>query len=563
LRRLAAAAVLAWGGAAGAVDRIALELGTIEGPGWRAAGVRLVLRAGPGGALAPELQVARLEPPAPLPVLTGLRLACPTLELERMAYRCAGATLSLEGAAGGNGSLEARALSLSGDVRLVRGAEKRLWLDVRIDGGQIYVAPVYAEVGGQPWSLRVEAVREGSGVRLERAELTQPGVLGLTGRMELGAGLAPRAAQLAFTVDDLDRAYPVFLQPFLRGAALGDLGASGRAHGSVQWRAGGTAHLALGLDGATVRDRQGRFAVQDLAGELAWPVATGRLRWAGAHVYGLPLGGASLDLVQRDGQPRLATALELDFLDGRLRIEELALPGAHGSGARLAAVLTPVSMERVSQVLGWPAMGGTLSGMIPRVILQDGQVRLDGALLLRVFDGEVVVRDLALDQVFGEQPRLAAQVDVRGLSLEPLTRAFSFGTMRGRLDGRVHDLELVGWRPVAFDARLYTPPDDTSERRISQRAVASLASLGGASGALSRTFLSLFQEFGYERLGLGCRLQAGVCSMSGVLPAEAGYYIVKGGGVPRIDVIGHNPQVDWDTLVERLRAATGATPVVR
>ena len=52
--------------------------------------------------------------------------------------------------------------------------------------------------------------------------------------------------------------------------------------------------------------------------------------------------------------------------------------------------------------------------------------------------------------------------------------------------------------------------------------------------------------------------------MGGVAAADPGYYIVVGGGLPRIDVVGYNERVDWSVLVERLvRATSSAGPVVR
>jgi hypothetical protein len=45
--------------------------------------------------------------------------------------------------------------------------------------------------------------------------------------------------------------------------------------------------------------------------------------------------------------------------------------------------------------------------------------------------------------------------------------------------------------------------------------------------------------------------------MSGAGPAGEsefgqGYYIVKGSGLPRIDVVGYRHQVSWDALVDQL-----------
>jgi hypothetical protein len=67
--------------------------------------------------------------------------------------------------------------------------------------------------------------------------------------------------------------------------------------------------------------------------------------------------------------------------------------------------------------------------------------------------------------------------------------------------------------------------------------------------------MGLFDTFGYRRAGIGCALEQGVCTMSGLEPRQGGgFYIVRGGVLPpRVDVIGYERRVDWETLVERLR----------
>ncbi|PKM02669.1 MAG: hypothetical protein CVV17_05375 [Gammaproteobacteria bacterium HGW-Gammaproteobacteria-7] len=73
----------------------------------------------------------------------------------------------------------------------------------------------------------------------------------------------------------------------------------------------------------------------------------------------------------------------------------------------------------------------------------------------------------------------------------------------------------------------------------------------------------MFSTFGYARLGLSCRLSNDVCVMDGVGSAGDGYIIVKGAGLPRVDVVGFQRRVDWPVLVARLKAATeGQTPLI-
>jgi hypothetical protein len=122
--------------------------------------------------------------------------------------------------------------------------------------------------------------------------------------------------------------------------------------------------------------------------------------------------------------------------------------------------------------------------------------------------------------------------------------------------------------PEAFDASFFTPPGDRSRHRISQRAVTNLSSIGGGSSgsvaaALQGGFLRFFDEFRYDRLGLSCRLANDVCVMGGVLPAPGGYYIVKGAGLPRINVIGSQNRVAWTTLVRQLGSIMESEIVVQ
>jgi hypothetical protein len=218
--------------------------------------------------------------------------------------------------------------------------------------------------------------------------------------------------------------------------------------------------------------------------------------------------------------------------------------------------LTPVSLAELSNRLAWPAFSGSLSGVIPSVRYAGGNITVDGTLSMQAFDGTVLISDLKLSQPFGVVPRATADINASNLSLDALTRTFSFGNIQGRLDGRVDNLVLENWQPAEFDAKFATPEGDTSRHRISQRAVENLASLGGAGRVLSSTVLRFFESFSYDRLGISCRLRNGICEMGGIESAERGYYIVKGGGLPpRIDVLGFNDRVDWNKLVARLKAA--------
>jgi hypothetical protein len=48
----------------------------------------------------------------------------------------------------------------------------------------------------------------------------------------------------------------------------------------------------------------------------------------------------------------------------------------------------------------------------------------------------------------------------------------------------------------------------------------------------------------------------------GVKATDQGYAIITGGGLPRINVIGYNPRVDWAVLMERLNRISTSDEVI-
>jgi len=57
---------------------------------------------------------------------------------------------------------------------------------------------------------------------------------------------------------------------------------------------------------------------------------------------------------------------------------------------------------------------------------------------------------------------------------------------------------------------------------------------------------------------MGCYLHQGVCQLMGVNAVNEGFYLVKGQGLPRVDVIAYNTELDFDVLLKRMGRITQA-----
>jgi hypothetical protein len=461
----------------------------------------------------------------------------------------------------------------------------RFDLALRTRGGQGYVDPVFVDFAAKPLEAELRGALAGDGrITLERFAARQPDTLAISGT----ASIDPSAeAPLRTAIVDLDAiTFPgagIYVAPFLAATELKNATARGTLRGTVQLADGLPSRLDLAFDDLYVDDPDGALAFERLAGRVRWHAdesrtATGdgtgadepyvtTLAWQRGRLYGVTLGEAGLTLTASGRSFRLLEPARIPVLDGALRIDRLRMRhvGLPTMWLRLDAQIEPISMALISKALDLPEFGGTFSGTIPTASLEDGVLTFGGNLEARVFDGRITVGDLRLEDPLGRFPRLLANVEVDRLDLQQVTGTFSFGEITGRLSGAVTGLELFGWEPLRFDARFATPDGDRSRRRISQRAVANISSIGGGGGvtaALQTGALKFFESFRYDRLGVSCRLENDVCRMSGVGPARGGgYYIVRGSGVPRIDIIGNGDRVAWSRLVSQLIAATESDSV--
>jgi hypothetical protein len=278
----------------------------------------------------------------------------------------------------------------------------------------------------------------------------------------------------------------------------------------------------------------------------------------------MPLGLTNIG-AQVNRYSLVSPEITLPILDGAFKLSDISAARINDNWYwHLRAALTPVSMPDASRAFKLPVMQGKASAEIPLVTYSGGILTTDGEMVLNVFEGTATVTQLTMINPLSDAPRLSADMNLRNLDMGSLTRTFSFGAIEGKLDGDVQDLEMVNWKPVKMDASLHSSPGKYT-KKISQRAVENISSLGGAGAgaAVQRSVLRFFEQFNYEKMGLNCKLRDNICEMGGVESTPGGYVIVKGSGIPAITVLGFNKTVSWGELVDRVkRVIEGNTKLI-
>jgi hypothetical protein len=455
-------------------------------------------------------------------------------------------------------------LSLAADAKAVGGewhwTARAVW-----PAGELYVAPWYRRAG---LALEASGRLTPTALDVTMAHISTEGIGGLDAsfRWNRGKGVLD---SFGFVTEplELSTAFSEWLQPWLDQSAVPKVHASGKVRFAGSWSGGAWQSFYAGLEDARLVDGTDYVEFAGMNAQIPWQrgeASETEFSVASARLGELPLGSFRIPLRLRDNEVSL-DKLSIPLLDGRLYVDELLATRLDASWqGRFSGGIENVSMPKLTHALKLPVMAGTFTAHIPAAVYRDRVLSLGGALAIEVFDGGILVDHLKMIDPLSESQRFTADVIARNLDLGALTQAFSFGSILGRIDIDITGLELSGWQPVRFDAKVSSSSGDY-RRAISRGALRDISALGGAAGAavVSLSPANFFNTFEYEKIGFGCSLRNGICEFDGIEPAGDGYVVVKGRGLPTVQVIGYNRRIDWALLVSRVRAViAGKTKAV-
>lgn len=464
---------------------------------------------------------------------------------------------------------EKLAVDLQAELDLA--SEPLAW-KARLSGnaGQFLGGPVLLDLVRNPLDIRASGSFDGKLLTIGEFESDQHNLAHARGAAQLAlAPVSLRNARVEVDTLQFPDAYSTYLQVLLTTTPFNQLVTSGRMSGALTLAEGAPVEVDFLVDDFSFNDAARELEVTGVNADMHWtagetgPPRPSWLKWGSARGWGVTGAASRLDFVTSDRDFQLLQAARLPLFDGALVIQRLAVEnaGTPKMAGEFAAVLEPISMKPLSRALGLPEFDGTLSGSIPGLRYRDQLLQLEGELKAQVFDGTIVASNLSVRDPLSRFPGVSADITARRLDLDLITRVFDIGNITGRVDMDLQDLETYGDRATAFDFSIRNTPGDRTRRRISQRAVESLSNIGGGGGgggvarALQNGALRFFDTFIYDEIGLSCRLRNDVCVMGGVGEAANGFYIVKGFGAPRIDIIGINHRVDWPRFVAQIKAA--------
>ncbi len=444
----------------------------------------------------------------------------------------------------------------------------------QIQQGELYLEPVYLEIKETGISLTAKGKLENEGeIIVQQATLSQSDVVEIkaNGIIQYKQGIIIDKTDVSGHIQDVEQFLDLYVLPFTDGSTFAGFKLTGQLRSEFQLQQSTINKWVVDFENLNLADDKDRIVIEGLGGQLNWSenhenTEPSRLHWIKLAIKSIPLESGKLKFFLGNKKIKLLQASSIPVLGGMLDIKQFKWQITKKDEPKVffKGEMRRLSLEKLSKALDWTPLSGTISGNIPGVNYENKTLTVEGGIKVNVFDGIVKINKLASSGLFTDFAKFYLDMEIDYLDLHQLTQKFQVGGMEGRLSGFINDLYLENWKPVTFYAWLGTPENDDSRHRISQKAVENIASIGGGGAAdiISKGFLRFFDTFGYDRLGFGCYLHQGVCQMMGVEAAGRGYYIIKGGGLPRIDVIGFNSQLDWNVLVQRLSRITTSDEIV-
>lgn len=451
---------------------------------------------------------------------------------------------------------------LTGDLqlKLTKEGDGLRWKNtLNWTGGELFWQPFYLTGGGHQFVS--SGVLQGETLQLDEAilHIHKVGRLNLKGQMHLADR---QITQLTADLPDLNlaAAFPVLFKPLLENSIVYNAEMAGRIAFKANIVDSELKSLDIKLNDVDIEDENQKFGFYKLNAHIPWDyddVKQVKLSYLNGHLLNVPLGNTQL-AAEVNRFAWTAPKISLPILDGALNLSDISAARIAGHWYwHLGADIAPIDMAQLSQALDLPIMQGTVAGVIPQVTYSTGILTTNGEMQFRVFDGDIKVDHLVLFRPLSTAPKLNAEMHLRDLDLGKLTDTFSFGSIKGKIDGEVSGLVMENWKPIAFDASVKSSVGQY-RKKISQRAVENISALGGAgaANAIQRSILRFFDEFNYAKIGLSCKLSNNICEMNGLKSTQGGYTIVEGSGIPAITVKGFNRTVAWSELLSRIKRIT-------
>ena len=375
----------------------------------------------------------------------------------------------------------------------------RVDFELGVPAGELLWDRFYVDLAHHPVALRGRLDSDAAALLLTAGSVRIDGLGSAKVEGSYDVATQQERWKSTFEVPGLAAAYDLAVREPLQAdyPLLGRVALRGRATGAIEQdrTPGGARRLSgfVDLADVAVNASDPQLVVAGLDAHLPIDLAedgpgggaaqSGRLRMRGLSVAGVDIGDVALPLKVETNQIAVAEPVRIPLLGGGLEIAQLrAVNLTSAPEGSLSVALRDLDLAAAARGFGWPELKGRVAGEIPALTVDRNAVGSEGEIRIDVFDGNVKMRNLRIDEPFSRVPTVRLDLDIADLRLDELTATFEVGGISGVVEGGARDLEIANGQPARFDAWMQTVPRAGVPQRISVTAIRQLSILGGSGG---------------------------------------------------------------------------------
>ena len=239
--------------------------------------------------------------------------------------------------------------------------------------------------------------------------------------------------------------------------------------------------------------------------------------------------------------------VSLDLFGGRLELGRTTFrydPAAGSFRGVGSLALRDIDIAKFPIASPQFKLTGKIRAEFPRLDIGTTLIGVAGRGEADVFGGQVVLRDLAVNDPFTPGRSISLNVDLLELDLKKLTDEVPFGEVTGIVSGEVRNLVINYGQPARFDFRLESIPRRGVPQTFSLKAVDNLTVLSSgqqASAGAGGFFMRFIRGFRYEKMGILSTLRNDTFTLNGTIHEGGVEYLVKKPALFGISVVNREP----------------------
>lgn len=203
-------------------------------------------------------------------------------------------------------------------------------------------------------------------------------------------------------------------------------------------------------------------------------------------------------------------------------------------------------------------LSGIVDGNLSSIIFQNGKWTAGGAIVARLFGGQIKIENISAGRLFSASQFFGADASFDHIDLEKLTSSIKVGRMTGLIKGSLKNFSMEYNQPSSFDLMIATDTGKNVPKRISVEAINDLSIISTGSGAISAILGSglnqFFKDYPYSQIGIRCTLKDDIFKLRGLIHDSGKEYLVRKALLRGVDIINQNPDnyISFKDMAERM-----------